>query len=477
MLKKTVAGGLLTLGALIVGFFFLIRSCLSRYDERHAVSTPLTFEKDGKTILFSIVKFDKTMSYSRSGGFVRKSVSTSYSVQTNDAATGAVIAEKKLKNSRKIKSYPVEIMGATTNAAWIFLGEPMAIDPFTFTIIADLKALEEKNPALKGKLSTDRKYYAFDPADNSLLITANDGIAYRLNTTTLQAMATDEDSNADPAEARLKYLDKLLEKNRKENDLNYERFRANNRLYSERKLSPAAYKDSSIFFEKERGRLSQLRDSLDALQREARDQQMNNSTQKSMRESFLRGSTSFSSIKVNCDTLQGRWYGLYTNEELEKLWERFDYRTTHGDAARNKFFTASLAVKNPGRKPAEWIIGEEKTKTGNGVYLQGGFLLDKFTALPVRLSNPDGWLVVYKDKIGNEGQIMVTRLDKNGKETWTITSGLKDFFHWEIQGNRLILTGVDNKELSSSEPNVLHIADLTSGQMISYDFFTNKVRK
>src|SRR5688572_25998328 len=122
---------LLAIGGIVFGFIYLIRGCLSKYDELSALPRILYFKRDNQSVVVSLVKFEKATSYSRSGGFVRKSVSTSYYIQTNDAMTGIKIKDRKAKHHSDIKSYPVEIMGASKNAAWIYLGEPMAFDPFT----------------------------------------------------------------------------------------------------------------------------------------------------------------------------------------------------------------------------------------------------------------------------------------------------------------------------------------------------------
>jgi hypothetical protein len=147
----------------------LLRSCLSKYDERAAIgggggsqsaSQFLVFEKDGKGVVFSLVKFDKTVSYSQKGGSTTKSVNTTYYVQANDLSTAAKTGTEKIKNHSQVKSYPVEIIGASGNKAWLFAGELMAYDPFTLTKLADAAIVEAKNPALKGKLINERTNFS-----------------------------------------------------------------------------------------------------------------------------------------------------------------------------------------------------------------------------------------------------------------------------------------------------------------------------
>ena len=78
MTKRIALRIVLLVALLIIGFVLLLRSCLSKYDERAAIgggggasqtaSQFLVFEKEGKGVIFSLIKYDKTVSYSQRGG-------------------------------------------------------------------------------------------------------------------------------------------------------------------------------------------------------------------------------------------------------------------------------------------------------------------------------------------------------------------------------------------------------------------------
>ncbi len=153
---RPVLGIILAAALIVIGFVYLLKGCLAKYDERFAKPPVLLFEKDGKSVVFAITEFQKTVSYSRKGGMVRKSVNTTYYIQTNDAATAEILAEKKVKKQREIKNHPVEIMGASGDNAWLFMNEPMAFDAFTLELKADKEVLEKKNPSLSGKFPPPR---------------------------------------------------------------------------------------------------------------------------------------------------------------------------------------------------------------------------------------------------------------------------------------------------------------------------------
>lgn len=476
MVKKVVVGGIFTIGLLVFGIVMLLRSCLAKYDERSALSTPLVLEKNGKTFVFSLVKFEKTVSYSRTGGSVRKSVSVSYYIQNNDGISGEQIQSKKIKGRSQIKSFPVEILGVSNNTAWLFAGELMAFDPFTLEKTADAAILEEKNPSLKGKLPVERQYYEFDDNSGSVMITATDAAQYLLNTATLVATPYAGEKEKDPGLARKKDLEKQLERTRWLTDSNYNRFRNFNRLYIERKISEAAYRDSSGRFNRERESISKMEDSLRGLLQNV-GEEMDNIREQQRQEETLRSSTSFSQIKVNSDSFNKKWYGLSTAEDLEKLREQFDHTKLYNEIGRHKLYTASLTQKDPLKKYSKWSIGEEKQELSNTVYLLGGFLLDISSGKPVHLPGPDGFLVVYKDQVGTDGKILLARVGVDGKQSWSVNTGLKEFTYWTIYKERVYLFGTDNKELSSGEINVLHIIDLGTGNMATHDYFKNKNRK
>src|SRR5688572_29216012 len=111
------------LGAVIIGFIFLLRGCLSKYDERAALPGILYFYKDDQQTIFSIVKLGKATFYSQRGQTINKSLSINYFIQTNDAVTGKKMADKKIRHYSDIKNHPVEILGGSANTAWLFMGE------------------------------------------------------------------------------------------------------------------------------------------------------------------------------------------------------------------------------------------------------------------------------------------------------------------------------------------------------------------
>lgn len=476
-MKKGIFGGAVVIIALIAGFIFLMRGCLSKYDERQALTPALYFEKDGKAIVFTIIQYGKATSYSSGPKGTYKSMSTNYFIQANDAASGELISNKKIKHHSDIKFHPVTVMGAGNGKAWVFIGELLAYDPFTLEKIADREIIEKNNPQLKGKMPEEERYYEFDRNTNAILITATDGMKYLLSTADLKATAIDEDGiSKNPVEAKMKALKKKEDSLELQYRAGYDRYRGFNRLYSDRKISYAAYEDSTKNFSRLQDsiskRKSDIRDEindLDNLQDAAREME-------SKIESLAGSSSkSYSNICTAVDTFNGKWFGLLSTADLEKPDDRFRYRSVYTETARNKFYTASITVKDPAKRSSELMVAAPE-KLNEAVYLQGGFLLDKRTALPIHLKNEEGFIVCYKEKVGNTGNIMLSRIDLEGNTRWVFNCELTEFEDWIYTGNRLIILGRDNKEISSGTANLLLIIDLQSGKAVKHDYFTNKMR-
>lgn len=470
-LSKIFLGGFLFLGLLIAGFIFLLRSCLAQFDERFALSPILYFEQHGRQVLFSLVQYDETDNYSRHGGVINKSVTSSYLVQQNDGATGVRKAVREVKEHSDIKNYPIEVLGASGELAWVFLGELMAFDPFTLETKADVAILESKNPALKGLFPAERRFYQFDPADRQIYFTAVDGSKWKLNTTTLVAAVSDRDPDKDIFEAAKEPLEKSVAQNRSNQDTLY-KGEYPGKLYSQGKISAAEYQRRQLAFTAHQQALYRERDSLQQVQSTLRNKESQWRQQQSAVQSLQRLHPSFSQIKVNQDTIKGKWMGLYADKEFEQLYDRVLWRTAHEEAARRQLYLGSWVTGRTG----DLLI--EKGKTGllapAEFYLEGGFLVDKRTALPIRLSGPDGFIVIHKDKIGRDGLIRVTRIGIDGKAVWNLSSGLIDWVDWLYTGRQLIILGVSNPELSGTQANLLQVVDLATGQVGSYDYFEDR---
>jgi hypothetical protein len=468
MLSKIFVGGFLAIMALVVLFVFSLRSCLSKYDERSVKSKPLVFSQNEKTMIFTIVQHDKTTSYRQRGNMVSKSISSTYFLQTNDGVNGNKIAELKIKKHSEMKSYWVEVLGACHNTAWLYIDELLAYNPFSLEKIADQKSIEEKNPFLKDKLPKERRYYKL--VDNTILITALDGITYELSPITLQASVVS--SNESAIEKQKKAMHKELTIVRQQNNAAYSRFRENNRQYALGKLALQVYKDSSNVFDNQKKYLASKEDSINTALKNLNNAIAKEDVFVKSRKESINNHPFFNSIKINSDTINGKWFGLFNEVDIEKQTGTFYYNTATTETSQNKFYTSKLIASSNNN----WLVGEDKELYNTHSYLQGGFLLNTEDGMPIHLSQPDGYLIASKNQIGSDGVILLSRIDHNGKQHWQINTGLKEFLAWTKVKNLFYVFGADNKELTGAQINVLHIIDLSSGSSITHDYFVDSNR-
>ena len=161
----------------------MLRSCLSSHDERAAILPAVIVKNDSVAVIFAIISYDKTSSYSSGGGYTRKTVNTSYCLQVNDIESGAKLREVKVKPHNEIHQWPVKILGVSGKTVWAFIGELLAFDGINLNVVCTIGDLEKKNPFLAGKFPSELKYYNFDPENSDVIFTATDGNKWRISTT------------------------------------------------------------------------------------------------------------------------------------------------------------------------------------------------------------------------------------------------------------------------------------------------------
>lgn len=472
--RKLIFSGILFIIALVAGFLLLLRGCLSRYDVRKVLPRVAYFENNGKPLVFSVVQFEKTNAYSQKGGITTRHISTTYYVQSNDVATGEVVAEKKMRRHQDIKNHPVEIIGNTEKYAWVFMGELMAFEPNTLEIVASHEKLAELNPSLKNKLPSERRYFEFDRSDGNIKITARDGTNWILNTKDLKMTPVDDFKSIRDNSGNT--IDELLVINRRQQDSLYEeKMRKPSQQLASGQISSVAYNQATKKFHEERNLLYRIRDSLQNLKRRTSTLQRNvEEARRRIDNLNERTNHSFSQIKLNGDTINGRWLGLYSPKEWKTLPARFSYQAINDETARRQLYTSSYFTNR--YDDTEIEKKDDALHAQSSTFLDGGFLVNKQSGLPARYRDQN-YLVVHKDQVGRDGLIQVSMVDSNGQAVWQYNSGLKEWGNYHVADNWLIILGADNAELSGHDCNLLITINLSNRQAKQYDFFENHVRK
>jgi hypothetical protein len=180
----------------------------------------------------------------------------------------------------------------------------------------------------------------------------------------------------------------------------------------------------------------------------------------------------FSQMKLNQDTINGEWVGLYSGNEFNNLNDRVYINASYGEDERRQLLTGRCDSS----RYNQVYLDKKNVKqiTEAGYYLDGGFLLNKQNGQLMHPGNSRSYLVVSKSQIGNEGSIIISCVSPDGDVAWKYDTELRQWTDWQYQDNRLYIYGRNNKDLSSGESNLLLILDLKNGSTQWYDYFEDK---
>ncbi|HTE27447.1 PA2928 family protein [Flavitalea sp.] len=504
--KMMVGSGCLLMILLTGGFILLLRSCLSKYDERSAKLPAIIVTGNGNSankmnrsnndtaLIFSIVAFDKTTSYSSGRGITHKTVNTTYSVQTNDINTAKKIKHRDLKEHQDIKEWPVRILGYSVGSGvskgsnssgdlsfsngsggfgfvWIFMGELMAFDAMTLEKVADIQKLEEINPSLKSKFPKEARYYEFEKDLGLILFTATDGIKWQLDPLSLKTSTRATNSSIDKYKKSLDSIENLQAINTRLKDSVFEKYSLiPGRDYRDKKIGLETYHSMQNKMVELRAKLNNESDLLRAAYLRVRSEKQFNEQTKSAINSLGRINPGYRQMGTSLDTLNNQWIGIYDENELRDLSTHIYMRRATDETARRFMVSGKIIYDKNNQASLDLTTA---TLFRDVPYLDGSLLLNKETAVPFRLPG-NRYLIIHKDLIGTNGKVLVSATNDSGQLLWTAETGLKSWFDWKLDNNSLIIFGQDNRELMSDDSNVLLIININNGQISKYDYFTDR---
>jgi hypothetical protein len=104
-------------------------------------------------------------------------------------------------------------------------------------------------------------------------------------------------------------------------------------------------------------------------------------------------------------------------------------------------------------------------------FLEAGLLAQQGTKHPLRLQNPDGFIVLHRTRLGEEGRLALTRLDENFKAQWTATLPFHDLLNrYESSGHLLLYGTVQQTEQGVTGTSEHLVAlNLADGKMQSWN--------
>lgn len=113
-----------------------------------------------------------------------------------------------------------------------------------------------------------------------------------------------------------------------------------------------------------------------------------------------------------------------------------------GSRARRTFWSARIGKTKEFTEGTHDRLFDVTRIPGAPEYLEAGLLIKQGTRTPLRLKDPDGFLVVHKTRIDEEGRLALTRLDDNLKAQWTATLPYDDLHNRFESPGHLLLYGI-----------------------------------
>lgn len=454
---STVLWSIVILGGLILGFAYLMRSCLSQWDTYGFVGWP-GISNDQKTMVICKT-YSKTNSYSSKGGMTHISYSTTYYLEKIDIETGKVLQKKKLMNHRKIKTGGLQCYGGYDDKIWVFANYLRAYDMNSLEQVIKLEDIEANNPELKGKFPTESNYY--DPHLNLgyITITAQDGDKYQLMLKDLKMVLIDPEANS------YEKLNKQLENEYKKLNIRIDSMYAVQRE-SKDKDWQQLMAQRNIFYAQ--------RDSIYKLQQNARDVFQDQQDVLQDLEDFNPwSSTDLNDWATAADTLFGFGFKLSKEEPNDDDFDLDHSNYLGAESDKVKLYRMTIVPNPDSHSRYDRLKVTETTSISNERFLQGGMLLDCKTAGMMRLKNPDGFIVVNRDVIGDKAKLIVTRMDKEGKKVWQ-TNALMSYkiTFTTATDSHLIICGIidQTKTPSFATADAVRIINLKTGELISVKY-------
>ena len=172
----------------------LLASCnTSRFEAPERLGPPSLILHENEPRLWLLVKQEearlRTIGFGRrtSGTIIRETF-YHFDLQAHDTHTTGRLWKTRLltvKDKEGGHSAEARILGQDGNIVWLFLhDQPVAVASNGGTKLADRALLEQRNPALRGLVPKEPKFYAFD---QGLVITTADSRRYKVRSTDFAA--------------------------------------------------------------------------------------------------------------------------------------------------------------------------------------------------------------------------------------------------------------------------------------------------
>ena len=183
--------------------------------------------------------------------------------------------------------------------------------------------------------------------------------------------------------------------------------------------------------------------------------------------------------------LNGRWVGFFNEKEAADAGDdgfgdkiatgepgsnpdRVYYETSQ---ARRTFWSARIGKTKEFSEGTHDRLFDVTRIPGAPEFLEAGLLIRQGTRQTLQLKNPDGFLVLHRTRLGEEGRLALTRLNNDLKPQWTTKLPFHDLRNRFESPGRLLLYGIvqqTEKGVTGTSEHLVAL-DLRDGKMQAWN--------
>lgn len=168
---------------------------------------------------------------------------------------------------------------------------------------------------------------------------------------------------------------------------------------------------------------------------------------------------------TRCDTQYNRVYILARNKESAAD-TRPGFTDLEGSAYPMQFYSTKYSLEKMGLYNR--FIYDSLQNLGETLYFDPCLAVDNYLDQVIRLSTPEGYIIVHQRKTGSESEAVFTRVDLQGKKLWETSSNLSTRISYCVYraGMVAITTNKDGMHSPHLGSDALCILDSRSGALV-----------
>ncbi len=178
-------------------------------------------------------------------------------------------------------------------------------------------------------------------------------------------------------------------------------------------------------------------------------------------------------FKLNGDVVGDRWVGMIADEETKDVVGQWTVPSRSSSTPRRRrLWRARVTYADSMIMGRTAQVSDPTPVDGAAEFLTGGLLRHGDRPVAVQIADPEGFLVVHTDRLGESGRYLLSRIDAEGRPRWTDALPLKWIQEVFATDRSLLLIGPERRPDDIRGATLLIGFDLASGRCGIFDFRT-----